>query len=337
MRALFGPDGKRVEILPKGRTVRQEGFHIRWIPGEDDESRARIKVWIYLLELSDKGWGGKRIASHLNALKIPSPGAGTARTDGGVEHRVSGKWSPNTVLDLIRNSTIAGLKSYGVRAEGKHRRLGEAGWRYLADRDRNAAEEARIIRNPEHLIVSVPSGTDPSFDPQRLNKIQAKLRKRARSQRGIPRARDLAKYPLSGRVIDLSGGCGSSMYGAVQSGRKLYKCGRNMRTSGAECDNNAVDAEALLAHTLSSILNSVRDLFSRSELEAELFKLANSQLSTQGSDAHHELARIEAKLSTLKEDLAIIGRNLARARDQEIFDEIEAERSKVRTAISELE
>lgn len=60
VRALFGPDGKFVEILPKGRTVRQEGFHVRWIPGEDDDNRAKIKVWIYILELSDKGWGGKR-------------------------------------------------------------------------------------------------------------------------------------------------------------------------------------------------------------------------------------------------------------------------------------
>jgi hypothetical protein len=109
-----------------------------------------------------------------------------------------------------------------------------------------------------------------------------------------------------------------------------------MRTSGAECDNNAVDAEALLGHTLGSLLNSVRDLFSRSELEAELFKLANSQLLTQGADAYDELPRIEAKMALLKEELALIGRNLARSKDQETYDEIEGERLKVKAEITDL-
>jgi hypothetical protein len=190
VRALFSPDGEVSQILEKGRTIRQEGYHVRWIPGQDEENRARIKIWIYILKLSESGWGGKRIASHLNALGIPSPGAGTVRKDRGVKHKVTGKWPPNTVLDLIRNSTIAAEKSYGVRAEGKHRRLSAEGWRILSDEDRRTAETTKVIRNPIHLVVKAASGADPSFDPQRLREIQAKLKKRGTSQRGIPRAAD---------------------------------------------------------------------------------------------------------------------------------------------------
>lgn len=336
IRALFGPDGKFSQILEKGRTIRQEGFHVRWIPGADEENRAKIKVWIYILELSESGWGGKRIASHLNALGIPSPGAGTVRTDGGVKHRVTGKWPPNSVLELIRNTTIAAEKSYGVRAEGKHRRLGDEGWRYLDDDDRGTTDDAKVIRNPEHLVVKAASGAEPSFDPQRLVKIQAKLRERGRSQRGIPRAADPTKYPLSGRLIDLSAGCGSPMYGATQSGRPLYKCGRYMRTSGAECDNNAVDAEALLLHMLGSLLDSVRQLFSRSELESELLRIATSQASSRDSAPSDEGIRIESRMVQLMEDLDLIGGNLARAKDQEAYDAIEAERVKVKAEIRDL-
>src|SRR6185436_17823694 len=204
VRALFDPDGKVSQILEKGRTIRQEGYHVRWIPGEDEENRAKIKIWVYIWKLSESGWGCKRIASHLNALGIPSPGAGTVRKDRGVKHKVTGKWPHNTVLDLVRNNTIAAEKSYGVRAEGKHRRLSAEGWRLLNDEDRRMADTTKVIRNPNHLVVKAASGADPSFDPQRLIEIQAKLKERGTSQRGIPRAADPTKYPLSGRVIDLS-------------------------------------------------------------------------------------------------------------------------------------
>jgi hypothetical protein len=337
VRALFSPDGELVEILAQGRTVRQDGFHVRWIPGMDDENRAKIKAWIYILEEYEAGRGAKRIAYQLNSLGIPSPGAGTLRTDSGAKHRVSGKWSTSTVLDLIKNSAIAGAKTYGVRSEGKHRRLDEDGWRYLNDKDRDTNDSPKVIRNPEHLVVRAASGAGQSFDPQRLDQIQAKLAERGRSQRGIPRAKDPAKYPLSGRVIDLSNGCGDLMYGVTQSGRPLYKCGRYMRTSGAECDNNAVDAEALLRHILGSLLNSVPLLFSRAELEAELLKLAKSHRSTRESDTPSEQARIDSRLAALNEEAALICRNLARAKDAEIYAEIEAERTKIKAEILRLQ
>jgi hypothetical protein len=167
VRPLFRPDGNVSQILEKGRTIRQDGYHGRWNPGKDEENRAKIKIWIYNLELSESGWGGKRIAFPLNALGIPSPCAGTVRRDGGVKHTVTGKWSQNTVLELIRNNTIAAEKSYGVRAEDKFRRLGDEGWRYLSDEDRRTTGKPKVIRNRNHLVIKADSGANPSFEESR--------------------------------------------------------------------------------------------------------------------------------------------------------------------------
>ena len=57
--------------------IRQAGCHVRIFPKEE----SKIAIWLMILELKSQGWGLKRIASHLNALGIPSPGAGTIRTD----------------------------------------------------------------------------------------------------------------------------------------------------------------------------------------------------------------------------------------------------------------
>jgi hypothetical protein len=109
-----------------------------------------------------------------------------------------------------------------------------------------------------------------------------------------------------------------------------------MRTSGAECDNNAVDAEAILSHVLGTLLDFTRQLFSRSEIETELLTIANSQISTKESVPANERARIDSKLTSLENDLVLIGGNLARAKDQEAYDTIEAERVKVKAEISDL-
>ena len=53
--------------------IRQAGCHVRIFPKEE----SKIAIWLMIIELKSQGWELKRIASHLNALGIPSPGAGT--------------------------------------------------------------------------------------------------------------------------------------------------------------------------------------------------------------------------------------------------------------------
>jgi DNA invertase Pin-like site-specific DNA recombinase len=135
-RVLVDSAGNILEELPPGRRVRQLGCHVRIVPKDAN----KIATWVLILELNYKGWGYKKIARHLNELSIPSPGAGSLRTDQGVRHIVSGRWGPNTVKELCENRAILGLQDYGRRSEGAHRRLGRDGPRLLNETDRGASD-----------------------------------------------------------------------------------------------------------------------------------------------------------------------------------------------------
>src|SRR5262249_36870075 len=153
----------------------------------------KIAIWLTVLDLKHKGWGYKRIARHLNGLGVPSPGAGTVRTDHGVQHRVSGKWGPNTVKELSENRAILGLQDYGRRSAGARRRLGEDGPRLLTDADRDANDRPRVVKNDASSQITAPIGAPAHFDARRWDEIQQQRQARGRSQRGIPRAKDPAR------------------------------------------------------------------------------------------------------------------------------------------------
>jgi len=129
VRVLVDANGHEVEELPPGKWVKQPGCHVRIKPKDP----VKLANWLQILEWKEQGWGFKRIAQHLNELGISSPDAGKTRTDHGVRHLVSGKWSPNTVAVLCENAAILGVQVYGKRSEGKLRRLAEGGLRLLEE------------------------------------------------------------------------------------------------------------------------------------------------------------------------------------------------------------
>jgi len=109
VRVLVNAQGQIVEELPPGRRVRQQGCHVRALPKDGAKLQARL----YMLELKCQGWGYKRIAVHLNKLGIPSPDAGKVRTDHGVAHLVSGRWSASTIREICQDRLNLGLQEYG--------------------------------------------------------------------------------------------------------------------------------------------------------------------------------------------------------------------------------
>ena len=158
VRVLVDPQGK-VEELPPGRTVKQAGYHVSIRP----QDMTKIKIWALILDLKHQGWGGKRIAHHLNkVLHIPSPDAGRIRTDYKVRHYVSGKWSHRTVLELCDNSAIIGESEWGRRSEGKHRRISASLRRYPFP---SAARSMRAFRTSSRLAfrISAHGGWVGSF------------------------------------------------------------------------------------------------------------------------------------------------------------------------------
>ena len=332
VRALVNEQGAVLEELPRGKRVRQAGCHVVIIPKDEK----KIEIWLSILKLKQEGRGYKYIVRHLNDLGIPSPDAGRIRTDHGVPHEVSGRWTASTVRSLCMNRAIIGLQDYGRRSEGKHRRLGEEGPRVLAESDRNEnnKKKPKRISNDPSLIISAPLPADPRFDPTRWEAIQAETLKRSKVQRGVSRTRDPARYPLSCRVIDLSNNCGSLMYGHASGQRLVYTCGRYMATGGADCDNNTVDAEALLRFTLDTLWELTERLGCREKLKRKLLERASREQPEDPLRRHyeHERIRLESLVSDLERQLKAAQRNLAieenpdhRLAIREEFDRIKAE------------
>jgi hypothetical protein len=312
-RVLVNERGEILEELPRGKRVRQAGCHVVIIP----KDMAKIETWIYILTLKEQGWGYKRIVRHLNELGIPSPNAGRVRTDHGVPHEVSGRWSVSTVRELCMNRAILGLLDYGRRSEGSHRRLGKDGARLLEDADRNQQKKPKVIMNDPSLVITSALPEGPRFDPVRWEKIQAETQKRSKVQRGIPRVRDPARYPLSCRVVDLSDGCMSAMYGHKHSERLVYTCGRYMSTGGAECENNTVDAEAMLGFTLDTLWELTDRLGAREKLRQKLLERAAREQPEDPLRLQREQqrAQLQATVLQLERELGAARRNYATEED----------------------
>src|ERR1700687_1060846 len=153
VRVLIDGRGQVVEELPPGRRVRQAGCHVRALPKDG----TKLQVRLYILELKGKGWGYKRIAVHLNQLTIPSPEAGRGRTDHGVPHLVSGKWSASTLREICTDRINLGLQDYGRRSEGAHRRASQDGPRLLTEADRDGHDRPRTIVNDPAVLITAPT------------------------------------------------------------------------------------------------------------------------------------------------------------------------------------
>jgi hypothetical protein len=316
VRVLVDAAGNVVEELPPGKIVRQRGCHVRIRPKFPE----KIVVWLQILEWKSQGWGVKRIAEGLNNRGIPSPDAGRTRTDHGVRHLVPGKWSHSTVADLCHNAAILGVQEYGKRSEGKIRRLGADGPRLLEeDTDLSPQGRPRVIINDPALRVSRPVG-EAQFDPERWQAIQRQMEERGRSQRGIPRAKDPARYPLACRLVDLTEGCGSVLYGRTTHGRAVYTCSRYMRTAGAECASNQVDGEAILRFTLKTLKQFVDLHGRRDKLRQKLLERARRDGQGPATDPRAvELARLQARRTELQAQHATIEYRMAREPDDALY------------------
>jgi hypothetical protein len=315
-RVLVDGSGAVLEELPRGKTVRQPGCHVRVVPKDP----AKIAVWLQILEWKAQGLGCKRIAQRLNERNIPSPDAGRTRTDRGVPHRVSGRWSPNTVAELVRNPIIVGVQEYGRRSEGSIRRLGAAGPRPLDEaRDLTPERAVRVITNDPSLRTAREVG-EAQYERTKWHAVQQQTQQRGRNQRGIPRAKDPVRYPLSCRLYDMTDGCGSVLYGRTTQGRPVYTCGRYMKTSGAECASNQVDAEAVLRFTLRTLRQFAEREGNREKLREKLLERARRAPQPAELDyVAQERARLQARLADLQEERTTIEYRMARERNDELY------------------
>jgi hypothetical protein len=210
----------------------------------------------------------------------------------------------------------------------------------LGEADRGPAGEARVVFNDPSLQVRRQVGAG-QFDAERWAAIQQQMDERGRGQRGIRRAKDPAKYPLACRLIDLTGGCGSVLYGRTASGRLVYTCGRYMRSDGSECASNQVDAEAMLRFTLTTLRQLTEWHGNRERLRQKLLERARREGAAQAADpVGRELADLRARLGEADDALEAAKRRMAREKDDaryealaSEFDRLSAERQRLVKAI----
>jgi DNA invertase Pin-like site-specific DNA recombinase len=313
VRVLVDGANHVIQELVDGMKIRAQGCRVRIMPRDQD----KIRIWVLILEwYCREKIGAKKIAQRLNEMEIPSPDAGRTRTDGGIKHKVSGKWGARTVLTLIRNSAIIGMQSYGAQSEGSHRRVGEKGPRLLgADDTREDGMTPKVVQNEANFIISRKTGFAPSVDENLFHACQRQLKHRGRNQRGICRRRDPARYPLAMRIWDMTEGCGHPMYARTSGDRVVYVCGRYEKTAGAECAHNSVDGDAALGFTISVLTQQIDRLGGRDALRAQLLELAAADDPPQREDVQNEIRIQKRRLAEAEVDLELIRRNFARARD----------------------
>ncbi len=341
VRALVDADNKVIRYLDRGEHIRKAGCHVMWLPDPNDDSKIKLRIEILLMK--ENGSGYKRIAEILNRRGIPSPAAGMTRTDHGRKHVIEGLWNHTTVKHLCEDRKVLAIFDYGRRSEGKHRRLGSNGHRYLDDHDRNTQGKPKVIWNPPELIMSRRLPFDPKFDPDRWNKIQEETRRRSHNQRGVARANDPAKYPLACRVYDLTAGCGSLMYGRTSGKRRVFTCGRYMKSGGAVCDHNQVDAESLLKFTMAFLAEMVDRMGDREQLRLSLLDLARQQHSSSAPDVSATQKSLEGKIKDLERQLQVAAKNYTltenpdlRADAERIYGQVNADLARAKSEIQNL-
>ncbi len=207
------------------------------------------------------------------------------------------------------------MLQHGVRSEGKHGRFTPNGSRVLEYGERFSDKVIRV-KNPVENRILVDASFDPLFPPDRFDKIQQQMATRAVTQRGIPRSTDPGKYPLSTRVVDLTDGCGSVMYGVPHSKMKagneikshFYKCARHMKNQS--CNHNKVDGERLLEVALRALKHMLRQTGSRSALRDKLLEIATNRPSEIPQEDQTR-SRLESSIAKLTLDREEIGKKLS--------------------------
>jgi hypothetical protein len=271
-------------------------------------------------------------------MGIPSPNAGRVRTDQGKPHRISSKWNHRTVAELCENRAILGLQEYGNRAEGKFFLHGDTGPRRVDDRDRHGDDgRPKLTKNDRSLVISVETGFGSQYDAKKWQEIQARVQARGAKQKGVSKVREPGKYPLSCRLVDLTDGCGSILYARENGKRRMYVCGRYMKSAGAECENNAVDAEAMLRVTVESLCQLMQFGGAEDRLRAMLAAAtAKAPVDAVAKQVEAQMATALRRRERLLQQQETVGRRMALEDDDDryraisgTFDELAAELKQV--------
>lgn len=324
-RWLMDSDDQPVRELGDGEVVRLAGHHVAWLPGPEQEVATILRI----VELIPR-MPATQIAKLLTSEGVPTPDAGRLRTDQGVVHSSTGVWHSTTVTNIVRNSLLGGMTSYGRRSMGDQLRHSENGPRELEAADWRIDKQPKVIQNPKEMIITAKASFTPLVEPTAHQALVNLLDQRGTSQRGKPRSKDPARNPLGCRIVDLN--CSFPMYRAPYNGSFRYVCAMYTQSHGARCSHNHIDGLTATRFALAAIRQRICLPSSIEKLEKLIRKRASQEL--QSTSNQTELKSRRAELDRIRCDIDRAGENLARANDDFQFNQISKFIEKLRTSES---
>lgn len=326
-RWLVRDDGTRVRELEDGEKVRKAGHHVAWQPLPEDHPHMKN---IRRIRLLLRETPASRVAAILNEEGVPSPDAGRTRTDLGLVHYVSGKWNQSSVSNIGRNSLLAAISEQGRRSMGDELRLTPSGPREIDRNEMLPNGKPRVVRTPSKDGIRAAAHFEPIESPDSHASLQKILDQRATTQAGKPRSRTPSKNPMGTRIIDMH--CGCPMYRQPHKEGFRYVCSQYSQSKGKECGHHRIDGVLATKLVLGAIAQRVVSGTGQKQLREKLEEIAAREFSptnTARSSHRHELGNAEA-------ELAVIGRNLSRAADEDQYEAISREFAQVSEKVKRL-
>ncbi len=312
-RWLVAANGTPIRQLEDGERVRLSGHHVVPLPGPEDEIETIRRILTMLDTMR-----ASHVARILNTEEVPSPNAGRFRTDGGVRHRVSGKWNQDTINGIARNPLLRGKLAYGRRSMGDQMRCGPNGPRELEDSDFGFGGKPKVILNPHVRETDAAASFDPIVDSVRHSDLLKKLDERSGTQKGKPRSRNPDQNPLGARVFDIK--CTWPMY-RVPCGKSFrYKCGLYQQTHAQQCNHNSVDGVTATKFALACLRQRILAPGLIEQIEANLRAMAKQDQQLNPNNEHRELVEIQNRISAIDSELELASHNLAKAKNDAQYD-----------------
>ncbi len=189
-----------------------------------------------------------------------------------------------------------------------------------------------LVINPEEHRIRADAQFAPLIDLADHDRLLATLNESGKSQRGKPRARNLAHNPLGCRVFDAQ--CGWPMYRTPKNKSYTYKCGLYQQSHGTSCSHNWVDGALATAFMLSCVRQHLLRPRLLARVEQRLHELARGEQN--GNRNVFEINEKRQKKTQLESDLDRIGRNLARAASEEQYTVIAADFETVKSQLADV-
>jgi len=128
------------------------------------------------------------------------------------------------------------------------------------------------------------------------------------------------------------------MYGRTSGNRPLYVCGRYMKHGPTACNNNAVDAEALLTMVVRYVERFSRFPAIEDRLRALMAaKLKAAALADSTPVVQSNDTALRQERQKLIEEAAILVQNMRRVKSATLITELEAEYERLQAELAEVE